>query len=79
VLIDVKYNISSVLNQKIHKAIHEEIVLEKWFIENLRGTTKKYFYEIEVAIIFFSFVKTISVLQCVLIDFQYTISSVLNQ
>jgi hypothetical protein len=28
-LIDVEYNISSLLNQLIHKAIHEEIVLEK--------------------------------------------------
>jgi hypothetical protein len=40
VLIDVQYTISSVLNQKIHKTIHEEIVLEKWFIENLPGTAK---------------------------------------
>jgi hypothetical protein len=53
VLIDVQYTISSVLNQKIHKAIHEEIVFEKWFEENLPGTEKKPFYEIEVSKIFF--------------------------
>ncbi len=49
--IDVQYTISSLLNQLIHKAINEKIVLEKWFIENLPGTGKKYFYELEVAII----------------------------
>jgi hypothetical protein len=64
VLIDVQYTISSVLNQYIHKAIHEEIILEKWFIENLRGTTKKHFYEIEVAIIIVSLVKTTDYRMC---------------
>jgi hypothetical protein len=34
------------LNQLIHKAIHEKIVLEKWFIENVPGTGQKHFYEI---------------------------------
>jgi hypothetical protein len=70
VLIDVQYTISSVLNQWIHKAIPEEIVIEKWFIENLPGTSKKHFYEIEVAITFISLIKTISLLQDVLIDVQ---------
>jgi hypothetical protein len=28
------------LNQSIHKSIHEEIVLEKWFIENFPGSLK---------------------------------------
>jgi hypothetical protein len=51
------------LNQSIHKAINEKIVLEKWFIENIPGTGKKHCYEIEVAIIFISLVKTISLLQ----------------
>jgi hypothetical protein len=67
------------LNQLIHKAIHEKIVLEKWFIENLPGTRKKHFHEIEVAIIFISLVKTISLSQDVEINVQYTISILLNQ
>jgi hypothetical protein len=39
---------------------------------------EKNFYEIKVAIIFISPVKTISLLQDVLIDVQYTISSVFD-
>jgi hypothetical protein len=62
----IKINKLSEVNGKWKsKAIHEKIVLEKWFIENLPGTGKKYFYELEVAIIHYASGYT-PLFQCIL-------------
>jgi hypothetical protein len=58
------------LNQFIHKAFHEEIFLEK---------CPEPEPEPDVAKIFVSLVRTISLLQDMLINVQYTFLSLLNQ